>query len=148
MGKPQNIDEYIASFDEDVQADLRVMREIMRAAMPDAVEKISYGMPTYWNGHNICHFGATKKHIGLYPGPDAIDHFAEELAQYDTDKGTVRIPFGAIDKDLILRIVQWCYTTGHHAQAYEADLSDLKLKPNVAMADHEPLVQITRGFTS
>lgn len=42
-------------------------------------------MPTYWKGHNIVHFAASKKHIGLYPGPAAVEEFAEALKGYKTD---------------------------------------------------------------
>ncbi|MFT8390858.1 MAG: hypothetical protein ABF586_06125 [Sporolactobacillus sp.] len=35
---------------------------------PEAIEKIAYRMPTFWQGENLIHFAAFKKHIGLYPG--------------------------------------------------------------------------------
>ena len=66
--KPQTIDAYIAAQDEAVQAKLIEIREILRAALPDAEERISWSMPTYWKGRNIIHFAASKKHLGLYPG--------------------------------------------------------------------------------
>ena len=49
-------------------------------------------MPTFWKGRNLIHFAAASKHIGLYPGPDAIVAFAERLKGYKTSKGTVQIP--------------------------------------------------------
>ena len=70
-------------------------------------------MPTYWKGHNIVHFAASKKHIGLYPGPVAVEEFAEVLKGYKTDKGTIRIPYGKVDAELIKKIVLWCYETGN-----------------------------------
>ena len=39
--KPQTIDAYIAAQDEAVQAKLIEIREILRAALPDAEERIS-----------------------------------------------------------------------------------------------------------
>lgn len=72
-------------------------------------------MPTYWEGHNIVHFAASKKHVGLYPGPAAVEEFAETLKGYKTDKGTIHIPYGKVDAELIKRIVLWCYETGNHA---------------------------------
>ena len=69
--KPQTIDAYIAAQDEAVQAKLIEIREILRAALPDAEERISWSMPTYWKGRNIIHFAASKKHLGLYPGGEA-----------------------------------------------------------------------------
>lgn len=113
--KPKTIDEYILSQDEDRREDLRRVREILRAALPEAEERISWSMPTYWKEHNIIHFAASKKHIGLYPGPDAVAQFSEELREYKTDKGTIRIPYGKVDAALIEKIAKWCMETGNHA---------------------------------
>ena len=73
------MDEYILAQDENVREYLQRIRSALKSALPDTVEKISWSMPTYWNGHNIIHFAASKKHIGLYPGPEAVAHFAEKL---------------------------------------------------------------------
>ncbi|MCQ2432635.1 MAG: DUF1801 domain-containing protein [Clostridia bacterium] len=113
--KPESIDEYIEMQDDAVQSDLRLIRETLRTALPECEERISWSMPTYWKGHNILHFAAAKHHIGLYPGPEAVTEFAADLQDYNTDKGTIRIPYGKIDTDLISRIARWCMETGHHA---------------------------------
>ena len=68
-----------------------------------------------WKKHNILHFAASKKHIGLYPGPAAVEHFSEELQGYKTDKGTIRIPYGNVDAALVEKIAKWCLETGSHA---------------------------------
>lgn len=113
--KPQTVDEYILGQDADKQEDLRRIRQILRRALPEAEERISWSMPTYWKKHNILHFAASKKHIGLYPGPEAVIHFAEELQGYKTEKGTIRIPYGNVDAALIEKIAKWCWQTGNHA---------------------------------
>lgn len=115
IDKPKTIDEYIALQEESRQADLNLLRETLRAALPDAQERISWSMPTFWKGHNILHFAAFKNHIGFYPGPEAVAAFAADLQNYKTDKGTIRIPYGKIDIDLITRIAVWCRETGNHA---------------------------------
>ena len=106
---PQTIDEYIAAQDESVQPKLNELRTIIRTALPDAQERISWSMPTYWKGRNLIHFAASKKHIGLYPGDEAVAAFADELEGFSVSKGTIRLPY---DKDLpaelITRIAQWC----------------------------------------
>ena len=94
--KPKTVDEYIAGQDEGKRAELCMMRDTLRNALPDADERISWSMPTYWNGQNIVHFAASKGHIGFYPGPDAVVFFADELKQYKTSKGTIQIPYGKI----------------------------------------------------
>ena len=109
--KPRTIDDYILSQDEDRQDDLRCIRQILRSSLPEAEERIAWSMPTYWKGQNIIHFAASRHHIGLYPGADAVAHFAQELQGYKTDKGTIRIPYGRVDAALIAKIARWCLET-------------------------------------
>ena len=107
--KPQTIDEYIAVQDETVRPKLNEVRAILRSALPDAQERISWSMPTYWKGQNLIHFAASKKHIGLYPGGEATTVFAEELAGIDVSKGTIRLPYDKeLPADLIKKIAVWC----------------------------------------
>lgn len=110
--KPRTIDEYIAAQAEDVQPKLCEIRRILRAAIPDAAERISWSMPTYWKGQNLIHFAASKKHIGLYPGGEATTVFASELKDYDVSKGTIRLPYDRpLPAELIAKIAGWCYET-------------------------------------
>ena len=56
-----------------------------------------------------------KKHIGLYPGPEAVMEFSEQLAEYKTSKGTIQLPYDRpLPKQLISDIAKWCYETGNH----------------------------------
>lgn len=109
-GKPSTIDGYIAAQEESVRPKLRELRALLHGAIPEAEERISWSMPTYWKGQNLIHFAAAKNHIGLYPGGEATTVFAEELAALDVSKGTIRLPYNReLPKDLIKRIAQWCY---------------------------------------
>ena len=104
------IDEYISKQDEAVQQRLNAIRGTIRAAIPDAVEKISYQMPTYWKGRNIIHFAAFKDHIGIYPGGEAPVVFADKLKDYKTSKGTIQFRHDQeLPLDLIAEIAVWCY---------------------------------------
>ena len=108
--KPQNMEEYIALQDESLQPRLRQLRSIIRNAIPDAEERMSWSMPTYWKGHNIIHFAAAKKHIGLYPGDEATAESADELKDCDVSKGTIRMMHDKeLPMELITRIAQWCF---------------------------------------
>ena len=113
--KPKTIEEYILRQDSEKQSDLLAMRQVLHEALPEAEERISWSMPTYWKGHNILHFAASKNHIGFYPGSEAVTFFRDQLKDYKTDKGTIRIPYGAVDKALIHKIARWCLETGNHA---------------------------------
>lgn len=106
--KPNGIDEYIVSQPENVRPLLQSIREAIRDAAPEAIEKISWNMPTFWQGENLIHFAAFKKHIGLYPGGEATSEFAERLTGYKTSKGAIQLPLGKqIDYELIADIVRW-----------------------------------------
>lgn len=102
--------EYIKSQPYDQQAKLFQIHETIQAVIPESVEKIAYGMPTYWQGENIIHFAQAKNHIGIYPTPDAIIHFQKEIDAYrfKSSKGAIKIPNDAtVPLELISKIVMW-----------------------------------------
>lgn len=100
--KPNTIDEYMAAFPEDVQEKLRQIRETIQTAAPEATEKISYQMPTFYLNGNLVHFAAFKNHIGFYPTPSAMEQFKERLSVYKQGKGSVQFP---IDEPLPLNLI-------------------------------------------
>lgn len=107
-GKINTIDDYIADQPEEVKPLLKSIRKTIRAAAPEATEKISWQMPTFWQGENIIHFAAFKHHIGIFPGGEAVGVFKDRLTGYKTSKGTIHFPFGKqIDHELIADIVRW-----------------------------------------
>jgi uncharacterized protein YdhG (YjbR/CyaY superfamily) len=84
------IDEYIRSFPKEVQKKLEIIRKLIRKLAPEAQEKISYQMPTFYLNGNLIHFAAFKNHIGLYPTSSGISAFQEELSRYKNAKGSVQ----------------------------------------------------------
>jgi uncharacterized protein YdhG (YjbR/CyaY superfamily) len=50
-------------------------------------------MPTFWQGENLIHFAAFKKHVGVFPGDLTRTPFAEKLADYHTTKGAIQFPY-------------------------------------------------------
>lgn len=112
---PGSVDEYIAAQPEELCGYLEKVRAAIREAIPEAEERISWSMPTFWKGHNIIQFAAFKNHIGLYPGPEAVMEFAERLQGYKTSKGTIQFPYKKqLPLELIADIARWCYETGNH----------------------------------
>jgi len=105
----KNMDEYIGDFPEEVQIILEKMRQTIREAAPEAVEAISYQMPTFkLNGRNLVHFAAFKNHIGFYPTPSGIEAFKKELSLYKQGKGSVQFPMDKlIPYDLVKKIVKY-----------------------------------------
>ncbi|WP_083295943.1 MULTISPECIES: DUF1801 domain-containing protein [Sphingobacterium] len=87
------IDEYINQFDGEKKEYLIKVRQLIAGLVPpDADETISYQMPTFRYKGNIIHFAMNKNHLGLYPGPAAIEHFITELKNFKTTKGAIQIP--------------------------------------------------------
>lgn len=113
--KPESIDEYIDTQPDERQSYLRAVRDMIRTALPEAEERISWGMPTFWNKHNIIHFAGFQKHIGLYPGTEALVVFAERLKDYKTSKGSIQFLYSKpLPLELIGEIAKWCAETGNH----------------------------------
>src|SRR5688572_16977500 len=107
-----SIDDYIATFPEETQALLEEVRATIKAAAPNAVEKISYGMPAFALNGNLIYFAKAKNHIGLYPASSGVPAaFKEELSRYKGTPGSIHLPLNEpLPRDLITRIVQYRVT--------------------------------------
>jgi len=96
------IDEYVATFPKETQEILNEVRAAIKESAPEAEEKISYQMPTFFLNGNLVHFAAYKNHIGFYPTPSGIEAFKKELSKYEGAKGSVQFP---IDKPMPLKLI-------------------------------------------
>jgi uncharacterized protein YdhG (YjbR/CyaY superfamily) len=106
--KITTIDEYINAFPHEVQEHLKQIRETIKNVAPQAKEKISYGMPTFYLNGNLIHFAGYKNHIGLYPAPQGIEAFKDELSIYKGAKGSVQFPLNKpMPLDLIAKITRY-----------------------------------------
>jgi len=104
----QSIDDYIKTFPVEVQKKLQSIRKLIRKLAPEAEEKISYQIPTFYLNGNLVHFAGFKSHIGFYPTPSGISSFEKELSKYKQGKGSVQFPLDQpIPMDLIGRIVEF-----------------------------------------
>ncbi len=104
------IDDYIAEFPPETQAVLQQMRELIRdTAPPEAVETISYAIPTFdLKGKHLAHFAGYAHHVGLYPTPVGMEAFKADLAPYKQGKGSVQFPLDEpLPADLIRRIIAY-----------------------------------------
>ena len=65
-------------------------------------------MPTFVLHGNLIHFAAHARHIGVYPMPSGVEEFKDDLAPYQTAKGSVQFPLDRpMPYDLIERIVRF-----------------------------------------
>ncbi len=91
----KSVDEYIATFPDDVQTILQRVRGAIRKALPTAEEAISYQIPAYkLHGGSVLYFAGWKRHYSLYPvTADLVEAFGDDLEPYEVnDKGTIRFP--------------------------------------------------------
>jgi uncharacterized protein YdhG (YjbR/CyaY superfamily) len=102
-----DVDGYIASFPPEVQEVLKEMRLRIRQVLPDAIEEISYQIPTYkLEGKALVYFAGWKTHVSLYPVPPLDQPLETEVAAYRSGKDTVRFPLSEpLPADLVNRIV-------------------------------------------
>jgi uncharacterized protein YdhG (YjbR/CyaY superfamily) len=103
------IDAYIAKQPGEAQSALQRVRRIIRKALPEAEETISYQIPTYkLGGQYVVYFAGWKKHWSLYPVVESVRaKLGSELASYKLSKGTVRFPLAdPVPSKLVERIVR------------------------------------------
>lgn len=103
------IDSYIEQFSPDVQEPMLKIRRIILQEVPEAEERLGYGIPGYYlNKKPLVYFAGYKNHIGFYATPNGHEQFADELSLYKQGKGSVQFPLDhEIPFDLILKIVKF-----------------------------------------
>ena len=87
---------------------LQKLREAIKEVAPNATEKLSCKIPTYWDQVNLVQFAVNKNHLGFYPFEEAVAFFANQITEagYTYNKGCIQIPWSKpIDYNLIKQIV-------------------------------------------
>ena len=105
-----SVDDYIASYPEETRTQLARVRTAIRTAVPDAREKISYGMATFvLEGKPLLYFAGWKNHVGVYPVPTGDAAFEEAIRPFRRAKDTVRFPITKpVPLDLVATIARLC----------------------------------------
>ena len=107
------VDAYIAQQPEQTRAALILLREYILEAAPDAEQLINYDIAAFalakgGKRDKQIMIAGYAKHVGFYPAPQTIEHFAAELTEYKAAKGSVQFPLNKpLPKDLIIRMVRW-----------------------------------------
>lgn len=108
MLRAKTINQYIKLFPKETRKKLNELRLTIREVAPQAEEKISYQMPTFYLCGNLVHFAGYKNHIGFYPSPSGIKAFKKELVNYKNSKGAVQFPLTEkLPLALIKKIVKY-----------------------------------------
>lgn len=100
MKSVKSVDEYIAKAPESVRPMVRELRATIKAAAPNAEERISYGIVGYFQKGKLIYFGIFRDHIGMYPLREGE---LPEMEKYRVSKGTASFP---LDKKLPLELIK------------------------------------------
>jgi uncharacterized protein YdhG (YjbR/CyaY superfamily) len=109
MKKYGTVAEYLADQPKEVRETLEHVRASVLAVVPDATEKIGYGMPGFYvDGRPLVYYSAFKEHCSLFPAsPAVIERLADGLQGYGFAKGTIRFPIGEpLPTPLVKKIVK------------------------------------------
>jgi uncharacterized protein YdhG (YjbR/CyaY superfamily) len=105
---PTTVDEYIATFPDEVRARLTEIRRHIHAAVPAVTESLRYGMAAFTvDGQLLVHLAGWKRHIALYPLPAGDEEFETAVAPYRDARSTARFPLNQpVPYELIDQIVR------------------------------------------
>jgi uncharacterized protein YdhG (YjbR/CyaY superfamily) len=88
---PKDVASYLRAAPAEARASLEKLRQTIKAVVPEAVEVISYGIPTFkLDGRMLVSYAAFAEHCSFFPGAGPVDEHEEELKSFQTSKGTVR----------------------------------------------------------
>ncbi len=91
------VDNYISDAGKDAQAILRKLRSLFNSTIPEAEEKVSWGVPFYWWHGPLGGYAVYRNHVTFGCGGAEIPSRLRgrlERKGYKTGKKTVQIRFG------------------------------------------------------
>ena len=104
-GKTTTVEEYIQSAPEQSRAKLVEIRAILKTVAPNAKEVIKWGSPMFEENRILFSYRAYRSHINFMPTRKTLDHFRQELENYQTGKDTIQFPYDKpLPKGLIKKI--------------------------------------------
>lgn len=108
--KSRSVADYLAEQPKASQRALRSVRRVIRKALPDAEEVISYGIPAYRvHGYVALFFAGWRDHYSLYPvNARLVAALKPSSVSYEVnDKGTIKFPLSEpVPENLIAKIAK------------------------------------------
>jgi uncharacterized protein YdhG (YjbR/CyaY superfamily) len=106
--RPTTIAEYIRAAPREGQPHLRRLYAILKSVAPDAEQVIKWGTPFFVEPRFLFAFSACKAHCNFAPSPEALEAFRKELAQHQTTKNYLQIPYDKpVPEDLVRQIAEY-----------------------------------------
>jgi uncharacterized protein YdhG (YjbR/CyaY superfamily) len=105
---PRDVEEYLSWQSTPHRAALEKLRRTIKSMVPNAVEVISYQIPTFkLNGRMLVSYAAFSEHCSFFPGAGPIDLHQSDLKSFITSKGTIRFtPEKPIPAALLRKLVK------------------------------------------
>ena len=104
------VDEYLDTAPEPQRTTLIALRARLSELLPDADERLSYGMPAFVvDGKAVAGYAHAKRHCGYYPHSGSVlERVEPELLEgYDWSGGTLRFPVDRPpSRALVARLVE------------------------------------------
>jgi uncharacterized protein YdhG (YjbR/CyaY superfamily) len=98
------VDEYLETLDASEKTELQRIRNIIHELAPEIEETKSYGMPAFKHkGKYVAGFSAYADHLSLFPTPEPIKAFNDELTQFKTSKGTIQFVLESPLPELLIK---------------------------------------------
>lgn len=102
------VEAYIEQYPESIQEIMWAVRALVFEVIPEAKEKMSYGMPTFYTKTSLFHFAGQKHHLGIYPTPEGITFIEPKLSGYKYSKGAIQFPYDKeIPMDILREILEY-----------------------------------------
>ena len=106
MAAAPTVDAYMAGLRDEQRRELGKIRRLIKAAAPEAVESISYAIPTYKvDGQRLAYFAAFENHMSLYALP--TKSMPADAKRHLASKGTIRFtPEDPLPSALVTKLVK------------------------------------------
>jgi uncharacterized protein YdhG (YjbR/CyaY superfamily) len=108
MAAPRSVEAYLAALPADHRDALQTLREVIRSALPEASEHVSYQMPAFKaEGRFVVWYAAFRDHYSMYPASEGVQAaLGKDLDRYFSGKGTIRFEYGErLPATLVKKIV-------------------------------------------
>ena len=104
----RDVDDYFSRLPEDSRTALAKLRKTIKSIVPEAIEVISYQIPTFkYQGRMLVSYAAFQDHCSFFPGAKPIEAHQNELKSYQTSKGTIRFtPNRPLPASLVKKLVK------------------------------------------
>jgi len=105
---PKTVRGYLSAVPREQREALEKLRRTIKSIVPDAVEVISYQIPTFKrDGRMLVSYAAFKKHCSFFPGAGPIEMHANDLKSFQTSKGTIQFtPEHPLPTALVKKLVK------------------------------------------